>query len=92
MTTVGSPNVPLRYMTLRYATLHFSAILQLTSYIVEFTWKVLTGCLHAAQEVDLGDSNGGGGGVVFVLDGILPGHSMSTEHSLYMLSWLKREI
>jgi len=65
MTTVGSPNVPLRYMTLRYATLHFSAILQLTSYIVEFTWKVLTGCLHAAQEVDLGGIEWWGGGGCF---------------------------
>ena len=69
MTTVGSPNVPLRYMTLhyeRYATLHFSAILQLTSYIVEFTWKVLTGCLRAAQEVDLGGIEWWGGGVLFL--------------------------
>lgn len=58
MTKVGSLNIPVRYMILRYAihryTLHCHTayILHLTSW--GFTLKVLTGRLHAAQEVDLG--------------------------------------
>ena len=35
---------------------------------------------------------GMGGSLVFDLDSTLPGHSMSTEHSLFTLPRLKRDI